>query len=172
MKIKHLWILSSSAGPPSSPRIAITDPPSVDGNVLQVCWLQSVDSGGSPDLHYNIYTLEAGDTEYTRVSTVPMIFTDDECWYHLSTTRRQGNFFYQSLQVEVSNIGNFCKCIWLNAMLSWQKHEGSVGLKVMSDITEIEGERVAGTWTSWGRCHSWLYIVHLLCICGTHWQLC
>ena len=79
MKIKHLWILSSSAGPPSSPRIAITDPPSVDGNVLHVCWLQSLDSGGSPDLHYNIYTLEAGDTEYTRVSTVQPAQTELIC---------------------------------------------------------------------------------------------
>jgi len=72
-------IFSSFVGPPSSPRIAITNPPSVDGNVVQVCWLQSLDSGGSPDLHYNIYTLEAGDTEYTRVSTVQPAQTELIC---------------------------------------------------------------------------------------------
>ena len=72
-------IRSSSAGPPSSPRIATANPPSVVGNVLNVCWLQSLENGGSPDLHYNIYTLEASDTVYMRVATVQPTQSDLIC---------------------------------------------------------------------------------------------
>ena len=58
-----------SAGPPSSPRIAISRPPTVNGARVELCWLRSLDSGGGSNLHYNIYVLESGDTEFRRVAT-------------------------------------------------------------------------------------------------------
>ena len=69
----------SPAGPPSSPRIAISRPPTVNGATVELCWLQSLDNGGSPDLHYNIYILERGDTEFRRVVTVQPTQSDMVC---------------------------------------------------------------------------------------------
>lgn len=69
----------SPAGPPSSPRIAISRPPTVNGATVEMCWLQSLDNGGSPDLHYNIYILESGDTEFRRVVTVQPTQSDMVC---------------------------------------------------------------------------------------------
>ena len=69
----------SPAGPPSSPRIAINRPPVVNGATVELCWLQSLDNGGSPDLHYNIYVLESGDTEFRRVATAEPTQSDLVC---------------------------------------------------------------------------------------------
>ena len=69
----------SPAGPPSSPRIAISRPPTVNGATVEMCWLRSLDNGGSPDLHYNIYILESGDTEFRRVVTVQPTQSDMVC---------------------------------------------------------------------------------------------
>ncbi len=41
--------------PPSSPRVDLSNLPSVTGNAANLCWLVSEDPGGRPDLHYNVY---------------------------------------------------------------------------------------------------------------------
>ena len=56
---------------PSSPRVAIGDPPTVSDTSITICWLPSEDAGERNDVVYNIYLLqfEEVDKAYQRVMT-------------------------------------------------------------------------------------------------------
>ena len=63
------WYTPTYAGPPSSPRLAITSPPIINGLDIKVCWLPSKDRGGRDDFHYNIYRLAAGSGQFLKINT-------------------------------------------------------------------------------------------------------
>ena len=55
--------------PPSSPLVAVSNPPQTSENSLTIFWRPAVEDGGNPDtLHYNIYTYDTTKQEYVKAN--------------------------------------------------------------------------------------------------------
>ena len=63
------------AGPPSSPRLVIHLPPTINGTEIRVCWLPSLERGGRDDFHYNIYALAVGSDQFRKVNDLDILPT-------------------------------------------------------------------------------------------------
>ena len=80
-----------SVEPPTAPQIS-PDPPTIDGTFIVVCWRAVNNSGGRDDLHYNIYTLPAGGSIFSRANAEPIEPSGANQCYELSGLQSQTSY--------------------------------------------------------------------------------
>ena len=55
----HYYVHPLLVGSPSPPRFDLSSPPQLDGNIVNLVWLPSADSGGDPEgLYYDVYAAQ------------------------------------------------------------------------------------------------------------------